>query len=835
MHLKHAKCFLLIVLLACSMAGQSQGTVTGKILDENGLPLPFATVYEEGTTNGTTSNANGVYQLSLSPGPHSIVAQYIGYGRGVQKVEIRSAGSTTLNFSLQPETLVLREVIISANERDPARSIIRNAIRKRRFYANEVNAYACDVYIKGLQRLDKRPDKILGITITVDTGIVYLSESISKLKFEMPDKINETMISSRVSGNNNAFSYNQASDMLINLYQNTFFIEGLSERAFISPISNNAFFYYDYKMAGTVMEDTLMINKIRILPKRKTDPVFSGYIYIIEGSWRIHSVDVSLTKANGINFIDSLGFKQIFAPVEHDIWMPINQRFTFKFKTFGFEGSGHFTGIYRNYELEPNYGLFREEEKYTQVFEDDHQEKDLFEKKEFTKAVMTVKEGANEKDSIYWKDVRPIPLTELEVTDYRIKDSVRVIKESKPYKDSIDSVRNRFKPGNLIFNGYTYYNSYQKRYINFPTLFQGLQYNSVEGAVANLEFSIQKRDEERLDYRLSPSIRYGFANQRLQAKLEGFKLTTPKKREFWFAGLGRYVYHFNESEPISPLDNSYFTLVEGRNYAKLYQKTFGYLGYQQEVVNGILVTGRVSYDRRQPMANTTTFNFADRSFSSNHPINSETESTSFPAHEAFLAAFRVRFRIDQKYIDRPDRKILLGSKYPDLFLTFRKGIPLFGSDVNYDLLKAGATHEIRLGLTGTSQFSVWAGAFLNSREVYFQDFEHFNGNQTIIRQLEGENFFQLLEYYQFSTKDKYLEVHYEHHFNEFIFNKIPYVKHLNLQAVGSMNYLTTPTLGQYIELGAGVEHIFTFFRADFFTSLQNGSYAGSGIRIGAGF
>ena len=48
------------------------------------------------------------------------------------------------------------------------------------------------------------------------TGIIYMSESVSKYNFKQPNKIKEEMISSLVSGNNQAFSYNQASEMFFN-------------------------------------------------------------------------------------------------------------------------------------------------------------------------------------------------------------------------------------------------------------------------------------------------------------------------------------------------------------------------------------------------------------------------------------------------------------------------------------------------------------------------------------------------------------------------------------------------------------------------------------------
>ena len=841
MHWKKSSGFrtIALVLFLSPLYVWGQYQISGVVIDESGSPLPFATVYDEGTTNGTTTNANGNYVLTLSAGLHKVVAQYISYQRQVKSITV-SDSRTTLNFQLLPEARVLKEVVIQADQGNPARQIIRKAIEKRKFYEKEVNAYACEVYIKGLQRLDKKPDRVLGMNVKADTGIVYLSESISKMKFEQPDRINEVMISSKVSGNNNAFSYNQASDMLINLYNNNFFVEGLSERSFISPLSNNAFLYYNYQLAGVIEEDSMLINKIRIIPRRKTDPVFNGYIYIIEDSWRLHSVDVFLTKANGIEFIDSLSFRQIFAPLDYGIWMPISQRFAFKFKVLGFEGSGHFTGIYRDYVVEPNYELYRKENLYQKTFEANHDEEELFQKKDFTNAVLTVQEGANERDSTYWKNVRPIPLTEIELTDYKIKDSIKLIKESKPYKDSVDNVLNRFKVANLFLNGYTYFNSFKERYVNFPTLLEGLQYNAVEGLVANLEFSFQKRKDRQMIYQLSPSIRYGFENKQLQARVEGLRRINIKKKEFVFGGLGRYIYQFNETKPIKDFDNTYFTLVEGNNYARLYQKTFLDVGYQRELVNGVNFTGVLTYAYREPLQNHASCNFQDKPFRSNVPVNEEIQgdddmTTDFTSHQAMVGSFRFRIRFAQRYIDRPDRKIDLRSKYPELHIAYKKGFPVFGSRVNYDLLKLGTKYTWRIGLVGESRVSAWTGEFLNTRSTYFMDFEHFNGNRTYLRQLEGEDLFQVLDYYQFSTRDRFAEIHYEHHFNEFIFNKIPFVKRLNLQAVGSINYLTTPTAGQYLEFGAGIEHIFKVLRVDYFTAIRNGEFYRSGIRIGAGF
>jgi len=142
--------------------------------------------------------------------------------------------------------------------------------------------------------------------------------------------------------------------------------------------------------------------------------------------------------------------------------------------------------------------------------------------------------------------------------------------------------------------------------------------------------------------------------------------------------------------------------------------------------------------------------------------------------------------------------------------------------------------NIPLGLLGTSNFRVNVGGFVGRQEgLTFVDYRHFAGNQTLLSGNFSE--FQLLDYYRFSTNNTYLEAHYDHHFNGFIFNKVPLFRKLKWQEVASFNYLTTAQAGHYVELGAGVEHILKVLRVDFYTALQSGQRLGTGFRIGVGF
>lgn len=801
-------------------------------MDENGHPLPFATLHIMGTTTGTTSNSNGDYRLKLDSGKYTIVVQYIGYRKEQKTVEIDSS-TIKMDFQLLPEVFKLREVVVTAGE-NPADRVIREAINKRKFYLKEVNAYACNVYIKGVQRLDTFPDKIFGQKLTLDTGIVYLSESISELKFMQPDKINERMISSKVSGNNQGFSWNQASDMLINMYENSFIIEGLSERPFVSPVANNAFLFYDYELVGVIQEGDLLINKIKLLPKRDTDPVFDGHIYIIEDQWRIHSADALLTKSRGIEFIDSLTLHQVFAKAEHEIWMPISQRFTFMFKLFGIKGSGHFNAVYSDYRVEPNDELLVQNN--GQLTEGEQ----LFDKHDFTKEVMFVEEGSNEKDSAYWESIRPIPLSPIEITDYHDKDSIRVVKDSKVYKDSVDMERNKLTVGALFMSGYSYHRTYDEKRIDFPSVLSSFQYNIVEGAVTNLGFRYTRLKDRQLHYSISPEVRYGFSNEKFHARMSFSYQKLDKKFTSFSGGAGRFVSQINESSPILPFVNTFSTLVYGYNFIKLFEKGFVYGQFQQEITNGVFLTARLAYANRNQLVNTSNFSFRDTTYyEPNLPVNAELANTSFNSHQALVLDLNFRIRFGQTYQTRPDRKILYKSKFPTIFIRYRKGLEILGSDVDFDQWEFSVRDDMAFGLVGESEYRVSVGGFLNKRKLSFINYQHFNGNTFWYVRADGERQFQLLDYYFYSTAGNYLEVYYEHHFNEFILNKIPLLRKLNWQTVASAHYLGTQASNDYIELGVGIEHIFKFFRIDYFRSIQNGKLnsiqTNQAIRIGVGF
>jgi hypothetical protein len=812
--MKNRLVFCLFLACVCITNTAFGAKIRGRITTADGSFLPFATLYVKNTNLGTTSNEEGDYALELPNGKHELVFQYVGYKPKNYNITIEGE-DILLDVALEAEAFTLKEVVITAQDQDPAYAIIRAAQAKRRFYLKEeIKSYQCRAYVKGLQRLNKKPKTFMGQNIPIDTGVVYFSESISEIDFQQPNTYKEKMISSKVSGNSKAFSFNQASQAWLNLYQNISG-EDMTERGVVSPIASNAMGYYRYRLIGAFYQDGVLVNKIQVIPRRKSAPAYSGHIYIIEGSWRVHSADLWIRKGQ-IEFVDSARVIQVYAPMkDSEVWFPLSQKINFEFKAFGFAGKGYFVFIYSNPVVEP-----------------------AFPKKNFTPEVFVVEKEANKRDSIYWKSIRPIPLTPEEVKEYRQKDSIEVIKESKPFKDSLDKKNNKFRISNLLLGGYTYRNSFRKTSYNFQPLLNIIQYNTVEGVALDWTLGFNKAYEERRNLSITPSFRYGFSNRRFQAKIAGTYVFNRLNNNFLTIEGGKYVEQLSRAVSISPFTNSLYTLWNEENFLKIYEKSYGRIAYGQRLVNGVRFFSTLEYAQRTPLENTNDYKWRDikgREFTSNAPILDNDLSTAFSRHNALLWSVVFTFNFGQKYAVYPDIKFATETPYPTVRLNYRKGINALGSDVNYDFLMLNINDDLNFGLVGTSEWEFEAGKFLNNKQMTFVDYRHFTGNQTLFMR-QNLSSFHLLDYYRFSTDEHYIKGHYEHHLNGLIFNAIPLLKKLKLQEVIGANYLYTPVLGHYFEFGVGIEHILKVLRVDFITSYRTeGSQVNTGLRFGFGF
>ena len=112
--------FLILLLLAPRLLVAQDAapeTVQGRVVDaETGEPLAGAHVFLNGTTHGTTTDADGHYRLDrLPPGSHEIAASMLGFELQARRWQPTPNGPSTLDFRLRPAVIALGEVVVSSS------------------------------------------------------------------------------------------------------------------------------------------------------------------------------------------------------------------------------------------------------------------------------------------------------------------------------------------------------------------------------------------------------------------------------------------------------------------------------------------------------------------------------------------------------------------------------------------------------------------------------------------------------------------------------------------------------------------------------------------------
>jgi hypothetical protein len=805
---------LLFISLLFIVAGGYAATVSGTISQKNGAVLPFSSILVKGTTQGVSANGNGLYTIQLNPGEYTLICQYIGHKTIEKKVRVGNS-DITVDFELEQQQYDLKEVTVKSGGEDPAYAIVRKAIEKREEHLHEIKSFQCDVYLKGQFQMRNYPDKIFGKKVDFEDGdtskrkMIFLSESIAKYYVEEPSKRKIEIISSKVSGRSNSFGFSDP--QIISFYENNISVgEELNPRGFISPIADGALNFYRYKFEGVFYEDGKEINRIKVIPRRAYEPVFSGYIHIIENEWRIQSVDLLLLKQQQMQLLDTVRIQQLYVP-SGNVWVIKNQVIYPSGKIFGFDFFGSFVQVYDKFDLQPK-----------------------FARKFWDRTLIKVFDSANKKPKAYWDSIRPVPLLQEEARDYQKKDSLEQVRNDPHYMDSIDRKRNKFRILGLLIDGQSISSSKNKTNIRINSLLSTLNYNTVEGGVLMFAPSFSKRYEGRRSLFVSPEFRYGFANGHFNAAL-GMGYTFGKKyiQSIGISG-GTKVFQFNNAEPITQRMNSAYTLIAERNFMKIYEAGYFRVNYTAGIGNGLSFTTNFQFQDRHPLDNLADMvswkNFSERDFTPNYPT--ELTNTQMQAHQASILTLGLTWRPGGNYIELPDRKISIGSKYPIISATLTQGIKgLLGSDVDYTRWRITVNDDLDLKLAGKFNYNVGFGGFLSTKQVQIPDYQHYLGNQTF----SGNNFlstFQLAPYYKYSNTASFnIAAHTEYHLNGLLSNKIPGFKRLNCFFVVGAKLLHVSGQGNYYETSIGIENILKFIRVDYVQGFEKGGGKPSGFRI----
>ena len=860
----------IIPLIFCVLAASGAafaGGVRGMIKGDDGVPLAFATIYVRQTESGAVSDPEGKYEVSLPSGRYDLVFHYLGFETQSATLEVKE-DFITLNVTLKAQVIQLQAVTIKAGKEDPAYTIMRKAISKAKYHTQQIDKYTAKVYIKGKGQLKDYPwlaKKALekeGIT----KDRVFIQESVSEITFTRPNKFDEKVIAVYTNGNNRNTSPNAY--VFGSLYE-----PEIAET--VSPLSPKAFSYYRFTYEGTFKDRTYFVSKIKVTPRSKGDNVFDGTIYIVEDWWSIHSTELNVTKL-GIKF----RVKQIYNPIEDKAWLPVSQQFFIEGRIFGFEFVADYLATVKDYKITLNPALPLEmtvidetvekeqakqvEKKYSKKGQQLQQRleagKEVTRKelnqmvKEYEKSerqeqkapevieetTFKVDSLAYKKDSTFWADMRPVQLTKEEVRGYKVNDSISEVQKRRSEGDSLKPSKSKgFQPWDVLI-GDTYHVGKTSDF-EIHTPWGG--FNTAEGwnLIYRMSFYKRwvKRDSLNPDIRpktsrlqISPIMRYAFSRDvfsgilRVDFRTQGRRVTLEG---------GKYVQQYNSDEAIHPLVNTITTLLLEDNLMKLYEREYVDLKWREQLNQYVTAYTQWTWSRRTELvnnSNTTWVDFKEKDYTPNAPVNNELVSTTFQPNNAFVGVIGIEARPWQKFRVRNGNRQRVSNSSPLLTAEYRRGFGALNSDVSFDVLELGIRQQVKFGIRGTLDVLVKGGTFFSGQKMFFMDYKHFLGNKTPFVTTDPVGSYRLLDYYAFSTHDKYFIANVHYHLRKFLITRITYVRLAGITENLFVNYLASPTSNNYTELGYGLDGILRLFRLEFAASFQQGNYTASGFRIG---
>lgn len=159
---------LTFIFMFSAMAFAQGGIITGRVIDELGLPMPGASVVLTDLNKGIPTDANGYYTLIEVPaGEHTLTVTFIGYKKIEQTVSVTDGATSNLDFTMEAGFAAGGEVIV-VGDRLKGQA---KALNQQRTNANITNVVAAD-------QIGRFPDanigdalkRIPGITIQNDQG-----------------------------------------------------------------------------------------------------------------------------------------------------------------------------------------------------------------------------------------------------------------------------------------------------------------------------------------------------------------------------------------------------------------------------------------------------------------------------------------------------------------------------------------------------------------------------------------------------------------------------------------------------------------------------------------
>ncbi len=834
-------CFL---LLFCFMFSTVSGqVVTGRIKNQQNEPVPYATVFVQELQAGTITNSEGNFTIQLPAGDYHFIIRSLGYFQIEKEVQLHT-DSLHLDITMQRQEFEIKEVKVFPGKEDPAYFIVRKAMAKAAFYREKIKHYQADLYIKSnftftnIPRLYQNKMEINGKKMkdVVKEDQTYVMESHNKIIYDYPAKYKQEVISKRTS----LVGFDEPPVM--ELMTSSFYDERPNQ--VISPLSPQALNHYNYRYEGFITSGNSDIFKIKVEPKRKSDELVSGYMYIVDQLWCLYSVDFK-------SRIEFFGYRinQQYENLGNQNWLPVSHLIEGDFSILGLKGKFYYGASLQYENIEENYFagnpavadslpqeihepgakekalrkeaaqiIAREELTNSDVrkvgrlnrkiLKEQYKDTTIVSPKPNSYKVEDIDSLVNKREN--WDTVRTIPLTPAEIRSYAVTDSLMAHSET-----SADSVQNEnkkksggwkkiitgsndFCPDTLISFGY-----------NGLITPGNFDFNVVDGYKYKQQFHFWAKTGNEKTVRINPEIGYAFNRKALFWNVES-RLNFLKNNDI-IIDFGKMSRDFKPAElGISPTLNSISSWFFAQNYMKLYETSFFRLNIQQQLARNWKIAAEAEYNHFFPLENHATYVLSDKkSYSPNIPKGLTRESTALMKQKSFVYGISANYLRHQWKPWLEKSAFLSVSDFYSFRLTYKQGVPdVLSSVSDFSHLDFAFNQEANLSPGTGIVWQINAGTFFNAGQLHFSQYKHFRTAEIPVSFKPFSQTFQTLNDYEPSTASSYVVVGSELRMEYLLLRYLSFINRRTWSESLHLNYLNTPALRNYTEAGYSLNNLF---------------------------
>ena len=802
------RALLSVLSLALAIATSAQTTrVRGAVRDEEtGEPIPFASVYFDGTVIGISTDLEGRYSLETrSEEITTLTAHLIGYE--AETKQIAKGAFSEVDFLLKKDMRQLEAALVRPDNRyirsildrlDQARKRhdpeLSDAWQTRLYSKIELDATEAENIIEK-SFLKRHLDFVLDYRDTsAVTGKSYIpimiSETVSrKYHSREPDVDKEIIEASRISGleQDNIFRQFTGSYLLkTNFYRGQITVFNLDVP---SPASALGHAFYNYYLVDSLQVEGRKTYTLRFHPKALvTSPVLDGEMNVDAEDFAIRSVHASLAAQSNVNWIRHINVDIENRRLEDGHWFPGEERLFIDFSISTNDNSkvisflGNRTLIYSD----ASYGAFAEAEALA-----------------VGDKVQVAAEP--EKDDAWWSESRPIDLTDREQGIFEMTEHLQ---QTKFYKVA-------YGLSAMLVTGYV---ESKEGGVGYGPWARTVSFNDTEGLRLQAGFRTTKEFSKFV--RLSGALAYGF-----------------KDKEYKGNGCLEFIFNREKTRKL--------TLFAQRDFEVLGRGSGLMSG--RSIFNSVLAPG--SFNKQSMMVEylahyehefsthfNTNFAVRHRRIFGNDAIPlvraDGTIDKSFTTNQLqWSGRFSWEERVNRGFFD----KSYIFTRYPVITVDLIAGLKgLTPNDCSFYRGELTLDWRVPAGAFGFARLHVNGGSILGS--VPYPLLKLHEGNETVFMDRSA---FSCMDYYEFAS-DRWLTASYEHNLDGFFLGKIPLIKQLDLREVltvrtawGTISrqnrenavYRLLPGMEAlekpYVEAGVGVCNIFRIFRIDGFWRLTH--------------